>query len=296
MTNYSSNGSQPLKTIKVVGSLCKAAKAQKLDSPQRLWWLARAVDDGSGRVSHKALMEQATRFITKSDRSQRKMLQDCKAQGWLKECKSKDGVCHYIVHSLERMATALDTQCTQPATVYASELKSIKKWRVACWDATMAGRKGYRARPVARKTLERLTGVDTRSQQRYEKDSKRIKSQKNIAVAYVSKSLVEGMKEVKDKPAFPVGDHVGWQLPNSYDVDITLNAKGRTTKINKKLRHSKVVHKDMPPNKRERKYYHRESDAERAMRQEEHPEEVYTSTERYTEHMSSPKRIWAHKE
>ena len=103
------------------------------------------------------------------------------------------------------------------------------------------------------------------------------------------------MKEYKDKPAFPVGEHVGWQLPNSYDVNIRLNARGRTTKINNKLRHSKVVHTDTQPTKIERKYYHRDSDAERAMRQEDHPEEVYTSTEKYTEHMS-PKRVWVHKE
>lgn len=294
MTNYSRNGSQPLKDIKVIGSLCKAAKEKGLDSPQRLWWLARAIDDGSGRVSHKALIEQTTRLITNKERTQRKMFQDCKAQDWLKECKGKDGTHWYIIHSLERMAIQLKTECTQPAIVSSKELKSIGKWRVACWDATMGGRKGHKGRPIARKTLERITGVDIRSQQRYEKVSKRITSQKNIAVSFIDKTQVEGFKEFKGKPAFPVGDHVGWQLPSSFDIDITLEPRGKTTKINKKLRHSNLVHSDMLDTKIERKYYHRGSDAERAMRREEHPDEVYSSTKRKTKHRGSSKKVWVH--
>ena len=205
-TNISRKGSQPLRDIKIVGSLCKAAKEQGLDSPQRLWWLARAIDDGSGRVSHQALMNTAEKHITKSLRSRQVLLKTCKEQGWLKACKAKDGTHWYIIHSLERMAIQFKTELTTPVNVFARELKSIKKWRSAAWDATMAGRKGHKSRPVSRKALQRLTGVDRRSQQRYEKHSNRIKSQKNIAVSYVSKTQVDGIREHKGKPAFAFGD------------------------------------------------------------------------------------------
>jgi len=293
-TNISRKGSQPLRDIKIIGSLCKAAKEQGLDSPQRLWWLARAIDDGSGRVSHQALMNTAEKHITKALRSRQALLKTCKAQGWLKECQSKDGSYWYIIHSLERMAKQFKTELTTPAIVSARELKSIGKWRVACWDATMGGRKGHKGRPIARKTLERITGVETRSQQRYEKQSKRITSQKNIVIAHVSKTQVDGYKEFKGKPAFPVGDHIGWQTGSSYDVDISLTPRGQTTEINKTLRHSNLIHTDMSDTKIERLYYHKQGSGEKVMRKEEHPKEVYQATGRRTGHKDSPKKVWVH--
>jgi len=293
-TNISRNGSQPLKDIKIVGCLCKAAKEQRLDSPQRLWWLARAIDDGSGRVSHQALMNKAEQHITKSLRSRQVLLKTCKEQGWLKACQAKDGTHWYIIHSLERMAIQFKTELTTPAIVSAMELKSIGKWRVACWDATMGGRKGHKSRPVSRKVLERLTGVDRRSQQRYEKQSNRIKSQKNIAVSYVSKTLVDGIREHKGKPAFAFGEHVAWQIPSSYSVDIDVAPRGMTLDINRKLRHSNLLHNNLRDTKNERLYYDKKGVGERVMRQNKHPKAVYEATGRRTGHRDSPKKVWVH--
>lgn len=287
MTKNSENGAVRFKTLKVYGSIAAAAKNDKSDSPLRLWWLARSMDgDGSGVVTRAELMQQAERYIGGSDRNMRRLLKTCDVKGWLTEMQRHSGEWVYLYGSLEHVAQSLNViKITQPAMVEMREMRAIGKWRVACWDACLGGRDGKRSKPISRKALETETGVDKRAQQRYERESRRVKAQRNIAIQNMPSIHIEGfrefevdrLREQEGRSAFPVADGVGYQLPNSYDVDIELVSRGMSRKVSKRLHSRSVAQKDATDSRsKEKVFYNDDKKAERAMRQEVHPDEVYS--------------------
>lgn len=290
MTSVAQNGAVCVNSVKVYGSVAASARSAGLDSPLRLWWLARALDDGSGVVGHVELMEAAGRYIQGTERNRRRLLKTCEEQSWLEEIKRHDETV-YIVHSLERISEGLGVaKISQPALVEMRELRSIRIWRVACWDACLGGRDGRRGRPISRKVLERVTGVEERAQQRYERESKRVKAQRNIAVTSIPSVFIEGMREFEKRAAFPVADNTGWQLPNSYTVDIELAPKGMSRKVNKRLRNG-LLHKDATDSGAERVFYYDDKSAQRAMRKEVHPKEVYSKKRKPSK---TGAEVWQH--
>ena len=262
--------------VKVFGSLAAAAKNQRSDSAMRLWHLARMVDDGSGVVAWSALQDVIDRYIGTSQRHIRRLVAECERLGWLEPIQRHNGEHVVIVRGLERVAQGLGVvKISQGCYIPATELRRLKAWRVACWDAFMAGRSGRRSRPISRRILERLSGVDPRSQRRYHSASKRITSQRNIAITPLSSMLLSGVIEFDEKPqAFDLGGKVALRLPNSYKVRARLAPRGMIQRINKSL--SSVCF----PNgghgqRREQRLFFDQRGAERAMRRSDRPSESY---------------------
>ena len=265
-----------VKTIKVYGSITAAAKSQRCDSALRLWHLARMVDDGSGVVAWSALQDVIERYIGTSQRHIRRLTSEAVALGWLAPIRRHNGEHVVVIRGLERVAQGLGVSgITQGVLIPAAELRRLKTWRVACWDAFMAGRSGRRSRPISRRILERLSGVDPRSQRRYHSASKRIKAQSNIAITSMPSMLLDGVIEFDERPAFKVGNKVALRLPNSYKVrGIRLAPRGMIQRINKSL--SSVCF----PNgghgqRREQRLFFDQRGAERAMRREHRPDVTY---------------------
>ena len=260
--------------VKVFGSLAAAAKSKRCDSAMRLWHLSRMVDDGSGVVSHIALHDVIGRYISGSERHLRRLFSEAEALGWLEPVQRHTGEHVVIVRSLERVARGLGvSKITQGVYIPATELRRLKTWRVACWDAFVAGRSGRRSRPISRRVLERLSGVDPRSQRRYHSASKRIKAQSNIAMTRRPSTQLAGVIDIERRPAFQVADKVAWQLPNSYKVRADLAPRGMARRISKALAGG-LLHKSGDGQPRQRIFYERHS-AERVMRRANRPAEVY---------------------
>ena len=268
------NAQEPPTCVKIYGSLAAAAKSQRSDSALRLWHLARMVDDGSGVVSWSDLQAVIERYIGTSQRHIRRLVAECERLGWLEPVQRHNGEHVVIIRGLERVARSLNvSKISQGVFVPATELRRLKAWRVACWDAFMAGRSGRRSRPISRRILERLSGVDPRSQRNYERSSARVTSRRNIAVTHMPSTHLDGIIEFEKRPAFPVGDHVGWQLPNSYEVRADLAPRGMARRISKALAGG-LLHQVATDSISKRIFYERRR-AERVMRRADRPTEVF---------------------
>ncbi len=260
--------------VKVFGSLAAAAKNQRCDSAMRLWHLARMVDDGSGVVPWSALKAVIDRYIGTSQRHIRRLISEAEALGWLEPVQRHNGEHVVIIRGLERVAESLGvSKISQGCYIPARELRKLKAWRVACWDAFMAGRSGRRSRPISRRVLARVSGVDERSQRRYERSSARVTSRRNIAVTAMPSMFVEYAREHGERAAFPVGDHVAWQLPNSYSVRVDLAPRGMARRISKALSEG-LLHISGDGQPRQRVFYELPH-AARVMRRADRPHEVY---------------------
>ena len=131
--------------VKVFGSLAAAAKNQRCDSAMRLWALARMVDDGAGVVAWSDLQAVIERYIGTSQRHIRRLSAECERLGWLEPIRRHNGEHVVIVRSLERVSESLNvSKISQGVYIPAAELRRLSAWRVACWDAFMAGRSGDR--------------------------------------------------------------------------------------------------------------------------------------------------------
>ena len=260
--------------VKIYGSIATAAKSQRCDSAMRLWALARMVDDGSGVVAWSDLQAVIERYIGGSERHIRRLVAECERLGWLEPVQRHNGEHVVIIRGLERVAQDLGvSKITQGVFIPAAELRRLKAWRVACWDAFMAGRSGRRSRPISRRVLERLSGVDPRSQRNYERSSARVTSRRNIAITAMPSMFVEYAREHGERAAFPVGDHVGWQLPNSYEVRADLAPRGMARRISKALAGG-LLHQVATDSISKRIFYERRR-AERVMRRADRPTEVF---------------------
>ena len=271
MSNFPQNAAT---RVKIYGSITAAAKSQRCDSALRLWHLARMVDDGSGVVASSDLQAVINRYISGSERHLRRLSAECERLGWLEPVQRHNGEHVVIIRGLERVARSLNvSEISQGVFVPATELRRLKTWRVACWDAFMAGRSGRRSRPISRRVLERLSGVDQSSQRRYERAGQRITSRRNIAVTAMPSMFVEYAREHGERAAFPVGDHVAWQLPNSYEVRVDLAPRGMARRISKALADG-LLHLSGDGQPRQRVFYERHR-AERVMRRADRPSECY---------------------
>ncbi len=268
------NAQEPPTCVKIYGSLAAAAKSQRSDSALRLWHLARMVDDGSGVVSWSDLQAVIERYIGTSQRHIRRLIAEAETLGWLEPVQRHNGEHVVIIRGLERVARSLGvSKITQGVFIPARELKKLKAWRVACWDAFMGGRSGRRSRPISRRVLERMSGVDPRSQRRYHSASKRIKAQRNIAITRRPSTQLAGVIDIEERPAFQVADDVAWMLPNSYKVRADLAPRGMARRISKALAGG-LLHKSGDGQPRQRVFYERHR-AERVMRRADRPAEVY---------------------
>ena len=280
-------------SVKIYGSLCTAAISQRHDSALRLWHLARMIDSpGSGVVDYTVLMDVIGRYISTSARHIRRLVAEAEALGWLEKVQRRNGEHVVLITSLERLSLSLGVSPSQGALIPAQQLRKLKAWRGAAWAAFLAGRSGRRERPISRRVLEKLSGVDARSQLNYERASKVIRSRRNIAITRLSSDKLDGVIDVEGRSAFPVGRWLGWQLPNSYSVRVDLAPRGMARKVCKRLSEGLLQNAATDSAQRQRLFYSDPRSGDRAMRRADRTvAEVYAFSGGHTEQGSS---AWEH--
>ena len=237
---------------------------EELTAPGRLWLILRYLDrEGRGGVRIGIITSQLTQKSSTlrlcGKRQLRNLLQDGEGVYWHRDKE------HVWLRSAARVAFALgvDRLTGQPVALpTAALLDGIGTFRAHLYAAFHSGRAketqhGDPAMPIARETLEHLSGVGRSSQRNYE-DRVGIGVQPNFVVGELStKEAMEKQAWAKGQALFQLKDYRGqqgrkgktylaWQLPNSYSGQHRHRPRGRQKRINRKLKD--LVMKGMPGN------------------------------------------------
>ena len=237
---------------------------EELTAPGRLWLMLRYLDsEGRGVIRIDIIKRKLTKKNSKlrlcGKRQLRNLLQDGEGVYWHRDKE------HVWLRSAARVAFALgvDRLTGRPVALpTAALLDGIGTFRAHLYAAFHSGRAketphGDQVVPIARETLEQLSGVGRSSQRNYE-ERIGVDVQANFAVGDLStKENQEKRAWAKGQALFELKDYRGqqgrkgktylaWQLPNSYNGQHRHRPRGRQKRINRKLKD--LVMKGMPGN------------------------------------------------
>ena len=244
-----------LTRYKVYSALAAACYRAGCDRQYRLWAIARKLDPhGSGQITLTALQQELNklRVSGRSPRNVRRLLRGGEGVFW-RILQDGDGDPVIRLCSLENTARAVGCAHVGRAVYLAGTmLASLQVFRAAAVRASIEARTGPGLNnPKSRATIERMTGIKRRQQQRYEGAlGGRFKTQRNLAPVDPSRGIPlvqhqEG-KYTLD-PRYRVTHVEGVavlvkQIPNSYRVNratVQLAPRGRTRKTNRALNESR---------------------------------------------------------
>lgn len=216
-----------------------------------VWLLARALDaQGRGRLELTALTLAAAEYGFSPSRWKR----------WLAAALEL-GLLTTGRHGYVRLL-GLKPVCLKlgvkglpglPVAVLATALSSIGQWRANLWAAWHAGRSRRPDVPIARDTLEHVTGVPARTQRAYEIRAG-VARQENIVVdsehpltPAAAEAWALAQHELRDRPgAFVVTKKIrnskqlvafrAYHLPNTYQSPLATTKRGRRRQINRTVR------------------------------------------------------------
>ncbi|MCA9917376.1 MAG: hypothetical protein KC445_05455, partial [Anaerolineales bacterium] len=237
---------------------------EELTAPGRLWLMLRYLDsEGRGSIRIDIIKQKLTKKNSSlrlcGKRQLRSLLKDGEGVYWSRDKE------YVWLRSAARVAFALgvDRLTGRPVALpTAALLAGIGTFRAHLYAAFHSGRAketphGDQAMPIARETLEYLSGVGRSSQRNYE-DRIGIGVQSNFVVGELStKEAMEKRAWSKGQALFELKDYRGqqgrkgktylaWQLPNSYSGQHRHRPRGRQKRINRKLKD--LVMKGMPGN------------------------------------------------
>ena len=237
---------------------------EELTAPGRLWLMLRYLDsEGCGVIRIDIIRRKLTKKTSNlrlcGKRQLRNLLQDGEGVYWDRDKE------YVWLRSAVRVAFALgvDRLTGRPVALpTAALLDGIGTFRAHLYAAFHSGRAketphGDQAMPIARETLEQLSGVGRSSQRNYE-ERIGVDVQANFAVGDLStKENQEKRAWAKGQALFELKDYRGqqgrkgktylaWQLPNSYSGQHRHRPRGRQKRINRKLKD--LVMKGMPGN------------------------------------------------
>jgi len=237
---------------------------EELTAPGRLWLMLRYLDsEGCGTIRidiiRKKLTKKNSMLRLCGKRQLRNLLQDGEGVYWSRDKE------YVWLRSAARVAFALgvDRLTGRPVALpTAALLDGIGTFRAHLYAAFHSGRAketphGDQVMPIARETLEQLSGVGRSSQRNYE-ERIGVDVQANFAVGDLStKENQEKRAWAKGQALFELKDYRGqqgrkgktylaWQLPNSYSGQHRHRPRGRQKRINRKLKD--LVMKGMPGN------------------------------------------------
>lgn len=231
--------------------LAVALLRNDLAAAGRIWLLLRHLDsEGRGWVS----VEQARTLLTEKESSFRvcgwRQLRNLFAQGddifWQRDGAAGQDARIWL-RSTAKVARRLGLArlCKRPVAVSLNILlEGVGTVRAHFFASFHSGRE--KDSPVARQTLEDLTGVSRRSQQLYEARAG-VKKQQNWVVADpYAEDEVQHRAWQQGNAVFELRDHQGksgpagasyvaWQMPNSYVGPHTPQAPSRKKRINRQL-------------------------------------------------------------
>lgn len=237
---------------------------RELAAPGRLWLMLRYLDrEGCGLLRIDNLVNLLARKSSShrlcGKRQLRNLLRDGEDVYWTRD---KERV---WLRSAARVAHALGVErlTGRPVALPVSALlDGIGSFRAHLYAAFHSGRikdtpHGEQTMPIARETMEQLSGVGRSSQRAYE-ERVGIDVQANFAVGEKStKEDLEKRAWAKGRALFELKDYRGqqgkkgktylaWQLPNTYIGQHRHRPRGRQKRINRKLKD--LVMKGMPGN------------------------------------------------
>ena len=237
---------------------------QELTAPGRLWLMLRYLDrEGSGVLRIDILTQHLTKRSSPmrlcGKRQLRNLLQDGEGVYWTRDKE------HIWLRSAAKVAYALGVErlTGRPVALpVAALLDGIGTFRAHLYTAFHSGRTkdtpyGEQAMPIARETMNELSGVGRSSQRAYE-GRVGIEVQANFAVGDIStKENQENRAWVQGPALFELKDYRGqqgkkgktylaWQLPNTYIGQHRHRPRGRQKRINRELKD--LVMKGMPGN------------------------------------------------
>jgi hypothetical protein len=237
---------------------------QEMTAPGRLWLMLRYLDqEGRGVIRidiiTKTLTKKSSKLRLCGQRQLRNLLNDGEGVFWSRDKE------YVWLYSAAKVAYALDVArlTGQPVALpVAALVDGIGAFRAHLYAAFHSGRMkntlhGDQAKPIARETLEQLSGVGRSSQRSYE-ERVGIDVQANFAVGEVAtKENQEKRAWAQGQALFELKDYRGqqgkkgktylaWQLPNTYHGQHRHRPRGRQKRINRKLKD--LVMKGMPGN------------------------------------------------
>jgi hypothetical protein len=237
---------------------------EEMTAPGRLWLMLRYLDrEGRGLLRIDIITNQLTKKSSTlhfcGKRQLRNLLRDGEGVYWTRD---KERV---WLRSAGKVAYALGVArlTGRPVSLPVEALlDGIGTFRAHLYAAFHSGRTketphGEQAMPIARETMEQLSGVGRSSQRAYEAQIG-IDVQANFAVG--EKSTREDLEKrawAKGQALFELKDYRGqqgkkgktylaWQLPNTYHGQHRHRPRGRQKRINRKLKD--LVMKGMPGN------------------------------------------------
>ena len=216
-----------MEELKVYPLIGLAAIQAGLSGSYRAWMIARNIDDGSGRLLKSRLYAAIEKHTTKRTR-----------QRWVKEalqigiltCSRCGKYFSYI--SVDRVARVYQApSIITPIWIKPGDLFS-PGWHALLWAGYLESRNDQQ--PISRAVLERITGMQRRSQSNLEKGC-------DLIVKYPCKVQLEKVKDPRQAykdlqnnpdPSIRIqGNIITKQLPNTYKTQgINQARKGSTGK------------------------------------------------------------------
>lgn len=252
--------------VKIFAVVGLAALRAKQGHGYALWTLARAIDDGSGRVALVDLRAAATALRWPAHQW-RRALQQAQAGKMITNIAG-----HAFLASLLRVCRhyGLPTAGRCPVMVPSDTMRLLSVWKSALWGAYHASRAPRsQATPISRRSLEAQTGVDPRTQQRLDRKAKIKKT--NSFKALTPHQTAHGYSAVvrednSGRRCFEKDGRVWVQASNIYTSPYQPARRGMCRKLPRLLRSDLLNTHDGQRNGQRRSYYDTYEKAEAAAR------------------------------
>jgi len=165
----------PPRTIRLVPNLSVAAIKTKLDKELAMWYCLRAINHwGSGNLDLECAVKALANKFGYSRSTAYRILNAGEGIFWDKRPLKKTNRVQIRIYGLQRIATHFDIYCGRyfleiPAGDFTgckgSRLRHQKAWLYSTFHKP----EGATAHPISRASIQQATGVNRRSQQRYDK-------------------------------------------------------------------------------------------------------------------------------
>ena len=235
-----------MKELKVYPLIGLAAVKAGQSGSYRAWIIARNIDGGSGRLLKTDLYNAIENFVTK--RTRQRWIKEAFQIGIFIESKCKKYI-RYI--SVDKVAGGFNARgIVNPILVKPGEFFN-QGWHSVLWAGYLESRNDQQ--PISRATLERITGIEKRTQINLENG-------KDYTVKYPCKVLLEKVSDpekafqdlqLNPDPSIRIEKNkIIKQLPNTYKAQgIKQSRPGAAGKYRKLLNISLLKSKRDPDNK-----------------------------------------------
>lgn len=158
--------------IRLMPGLSVAALKAKVDKELALWHCLRAINHwGSGRLGQSKAIHALTHNFNYSKSAAYRILNEGFGEFW--DIRERNGSRTIYLHSLEKMARYFSTRCGRyfleiPVEDFVGNGKNRVATQRSWLYASFHKPEGIQAQPISRASIQQATGVNRRSQQRYD--------------------------------------------------------------------------------------------------------------------------------